>query len=182
MHILAFAASNSSLSINKQLVNHAAAVVQAEILNEAAVRVLELHDFEMPLYRHDREVADGIPDLARQFREAIAEADAVLVSFAEHNGSYTAAYKNIFDWASRLEGKVWAGKPLVFLSTSPGGRGGQSVLAAATGGARHFGGDVKASLSVPSFYQNFDSEAGILTDPDLAQKLREALTALVTEG
>jgi len=179
MNILAFAASNSRQSINKQLVTHAAHLLQTEIAPDASVDIIDLNDFEMPLYSIDRETDSGIPDLAQEFRTRIAESDALLISFAEHNGSYTAAFKNLFDWASRLEGKVWADKPMVLLSTSPGGRGGQSVLATATGGAPHFGGTVKASLSVPSFYQSFDSESGSLTDPDLAAQLKEALAALI---
>lgn len=179
MNILAFAASNSRQSINKQLVTHAAHLLQTEIAPDAVIDIIDLNDFEMPIYSIDRETESGIPDLAQKFRTRIAEADALLISFAEHNGSYTAAFKNLFDWASRLEGKVWADKPMVLLSTSPGGRGGQSVLATATAIAPRADGIVKASLSVPSFNQSFDSESGTLTDPDLAAQLKAALATLV---
>lgn len=182
MHILAFAASNSRQSINKQLVTHAAHVLQIEIAPDATVDLIDLNDFEMPIYSADREEESGIPDLAHQFRAAIANADALLISFAEHNGSYSAAFKNVFDWASRLEGKVWSGKPIVCLATSPGGRGGSGVLTQAENAAPHFDGALKASLSVPSFYQNFDSETGALTDTGLQAKLRESLTALVARA
>ena len=120
MHILAFAASNSSQSINKQLVTHAAQVLTDEIAPDTTVEIIDLNDFEMPIYSFDREAANGIPDLARQFRALIANADALMISFAEHNGSYSAAFKNIFDWASRLEGKVWSEKPIFLMATSPG--------------------------------------------------------------
>ena len=47
---------------------------------------------------------------------------------------------------------------IVLLATSPGGRGGAGVLATAVQSMPHFGGIVKASLSVPSFNDNFNVE------------------------
>lgn len=175
MKILAFSASNSSQSINRTLVDHAADVLKSEILPEAEIETLDLNDYEMPIYSMDREQADGIPDLARQFRAKIADADALLISFAEHNGHYTAAYKNIFDWASRIEGQVYGGKPMVALSASPGPGGAASVLAAAKTSAPYFGSDIRGTLGVAHFGTAYDAEAKVLTDPDLAQGLREAL-------
>ena len=90
----------------------------------------------------------------------IAEADALVISFAEHNGSYSAAYKKIFDWCSRISTKVYQGKATILLATSPGPGGAASVLAAATGSAPYFAADLKGSLSVPRFYDNFDTQKG----------------------
>jgi NAD(P)H-dependent FMN reductase len=39
-----------------------------------------------------------------------------------------AVLKNTHDWLSRMGRKVYNDKPVVFLSTSPGGRGGASAL------------------------------------------------------
>jgi len=100
------------------------------------------------------------------------------VSFAEHNGSYTAAYKNIFDWASRIEQKVFQNKAMVILSTSPGPGGASSVLAAATGSAPYFAADVKASLSIPSFFDNFDTVKQMVSNVELADKLASAMANL----
>ncbi len=179
MKILAFSASSSSQSINSKLVEHAADVLKTEIMPDAEIETLNLHDYEMPIYSMDREMADGIPDLAKQFRAKIAGADALLISFAEHNGHYTAAYKNIFDWASRLEGQVYAGKPMVALAASPGPGGAASVLAAAKTSGPYFGSDIKGNLSVPNFGAAFDDDAGVLSDEEPAAKLREALRGLV---
>ncbi len=179
MKILAFSASNSSQSINRKLVEHAAAVLKSEILSDVKIETLDINDYEMPIYSMDREMAGGIPDLAKQFRAKIAAADALLISFAEHNGHYTAAYKNIFDWASRLEGKVYADRPMVAMAASPGPGGAASVLAAAKTSAPYFGSDIKGSLSVPNFSAAFDDDAGELSDEELIAKLREALRGLV---
>ena len=179
MRILVFASSNSSQSINRQLANHAADVFKEEFAQDAEIDRLDLNDFEMPLYSADREKEQGVPALAQQFKDRIAAADRVIVSFAEHNGHYSAAFKNLFDWASRLEGSVYQDKPMVLLATSPGGRGGSSVLAAATESAPYFGCDVRGTLSVPSFNDNFDTAAGRLHAGEMAQALRGVLANLV---
>lgn len=69
-------------------------------------------------------------------------------------------------------------KPMVLLATSPGPGGAGSVLAAATASAPYFAGDVKASVSIPSFFDNFDSEQQTLTNPELIDKLQSALALL----
>jgi chromate reductase, NAD(P)H dehydrogenase (quinone) len=173
MKLLAFAASNSSKSINKQLVRYV-----ASLLEGAEVEVLDLNDYELPLFSEDREMQLGHPDLAKAFIAKIAASDALLISFAEHNGSYSAAYKNLFDWSSRLGKKVFQDKPMVLLSTSPGVRGGATVLAAATSSAPFFGGHVKASLAIPSFYENFDVESSMLRNEELKAQLIDAVSRL----
>jgi NAD(P)H-dependent FMN reductase len=173
MKLLAFAASNSKKSINKQLVTYA-----ASLLEGADVEVLDLNDYEMPLFSVDKEEELGHPALAKAFLAKIAACDALIISFAEHNGTYSVAYKNIFDWCSRAGGKVFQNKPLVLLATSPGARGGASVLAAATNSMPFFAGQVMATLSIPSFFDNFDLEKGVLKNEDLKQQLIEAVACL----
>lgn len=177
MKVIAFAASSSKHSINKQLVTHAAQVLKTNT-SSAVIEVLDLNDFEMPIYSIDRENDAGIPELAQQFYTAIGSADVVLISFASHNGSYTAAYKNIFDWASRIDSKVFQGKPMVLLSTSPGKQGGLTVLNSACESAPHFNGDLRASLSIPSFHEHFDTDAQVLKSGEYADKLSTALSKL----
>lgn len=173
MKLLAFAASNSKQSINKQLVTYAASLIEG-----AEVDVLDLNDYELPLFSEDRERELGHPELAKSFIAKLATSDAVMISFAEHNGSYSAAYKNLFDWSSRIGPKVFQNKPMVMLATSPGARGGASVLATAIGSAPFFAGHVKASLSIPSFYENFDVERGTLRNEALNAQLIEAVSQL----
>lgn len=166
MKVIAFGASNSRNSINKALAAHA-----ASLLDGAQPELLDLNDFEIPMFSEDREAEIGQPQVAKNFLAKIEAADAVVVSFAEHNGSYTVAYKNLFDWASRIKREVFQGKPVIFLATSPGPGGAASVLHSAVNSAPFFGADVKGSLSVPSFFDNFDMAAGALTNPDIKQQL-----------
>ncbi len=178
MKILAYAASNSSKSINKQLVTHAVDVLKADIIKDAEIEILDLNDYEMPIYSSDREEAGGIPDLAHQFAAKINAADAVMISFAEHNGNYTAAYKNLFDWVSRIDAKVYQDKRMVLLATSPGPGGAGNVLGLAKSSAPYFGAEVLADLSVANFYDVFDMENGRITDTDIQAQLATALATL----
>lgn len=176
MKILAFAASNSTKSINKELVTHAATILKTEIHPKADIEIIDLNDFEMPLFGVDREAAGGIPQQAQNFLDKIAAADALLISFAEHNGSYTVAYKNIFDWTSRIDPKVYQGKPAIVLSASPGGRGGASVMETVLNVAPHQGLDVKGHLSIGRFYDVFKD--GALLDAELSSALKDTLKSL----
>lgn len=176
MKIIAFAASNSKKSINKKLVTYATA-----LLDKVEVEVLDLNDYELPLFSEDKEAEIGQPELARQFLDRISASDALVISFAEHNGSYTAAYKNLFDWSSRVNPKVFQNKPMVLLATSPGPGGAASVLAAAESSAPYFNGDVKAVLSVPSFYENFDLELSVIKNTAIKTQLVDAMQTLVKD-
>ena len=177
MTVLAFAASNSSKSINKRFVTHAAEVFHAG-RSGSAPQIIDLNDYEMPIFSADREAESGIPAQARAFYDRISAASGLIVSFAEHNASYTAAFKNVFDWASRIDQKVYQNKPMVILATSPGRRGAQSVLDAALASAPRFGGDVKGSLSVGPYGERFDAETGCLTQAEDVEALGAALAAL----
>lgn len=173
MNVLAFAASNSKQSINKTLATYAAGLIE-----QANVEVVDINDFEMPIFSIDREHELGKPELALAFHRKIAAADALVISFAEHNGSYSAAYKNLFDWVSRIDRKVFQGKSVVYLATSPGPSGAANVLASAVASAPHFGADLKGSVSVPRFYDNFDVEGGKMSNPDVKQQILELVQQL----
>ena len=183
MKILAFAASSSRKSINKQLVSYASRLLLEHDLNQhenkIEIEILDLNDVELPLFSEDREAELGKPQLAKDFLNKISESDAVIISFAEHNGSYTVAYKNIFDWASRINPKVFQNKPMIFLATSPGPGGASNVLAMATTSAPYFDGEVKASFSLPSFYDNFDNEQGRITNDTFNTQLHSVINQLI---
>ncbi|WP_197694035.1 hypothetical protein [Marinobacter sp. es.042] len=72
-------------------------------------------------------------------------------------------------------------KPIVMLATSPGPGGGNTVLKLAEAAAPFFNGKVVGSLSVPSFFDNFDVDRGELTNSDLVEKLEQVLSAFAFE-
>jgi len=167
MKVTAFGASTSKNSINKTLATYAANLVEG-----AEINILDLNNFENPIFSEDTETKIGKSETAQNFINEIASSDLVIISFAEHNGTYTAAYKNLFDWASRIEQKFFQDKPMIFLSTSPGPGGAKGVLNTAVTSAPFFGANLKANLSVPSFYDNFDQEKNELTNETIKSELK----------
>ncbi len=170
--ILAFGASSSKTSINKQLASYV-----AHQFENTQIEILDLNDYEMPIYSVDKESDTGIPQLAQAFYAKIGNSDLIIISFAEHNGAYSAAFKNIFDWISRINGKTFQEKSMLLLSTSPGPRGGATVLEIAKSRFPFQGGVVKGSFSLPSFSTNFDSEKGI-TNPELHSELMKIVNSI----
>ncbi len=155
--IIAFGASSSKQSINKQLATYTANQFQ-----NVSVEILDLNDYEMPIFSVDKEKENGIDPLAQEFYSKLGSADLIIISFAEHNGNYSTAFKNILDWTSRINAKTFQEKPMLLLATSPGARGGSSVLEIATKRFPFQGGIVKGSFSLPSFNENFDVVNGII--------------------
>ncbi len=160
MKILAFGASNSSKSINKKLVTSVAKYYK------------ELDDI--------KEVIDL--NEAYDFAAKIDWADFILISFAENNGNYNACYKNIIDWVSRIKGrKIFNGTPVFLLATSPGARGGQSVLGIAEQRLPYDGADVLDTFSLPEFNKNFEEGKGVtnmLLRSQLEAKVRKTKRTL----
>jgi len=151
MKVFAFAGSDSKHSINKQLVTYA-----AQLLKEVEIEVVDLNDIDAPLYGIDYEQEHGFPNDILSFAESMSNADLILLSLAEHNGAYTAAFKSLFDWVSRIPGrKIFDHKPLLLMATSPGGRGGASVLEIATARFPRDSAQLVGVFSLPDFYDNF---------------------------
>lgn len=168
MKILAFAGSTSSTSINKELVKFVLKSFQEDKIN-----LIDLNDFSMPVFSVDLE-KKGFPDEAHNFLKQIEECDAIICSLAEHNRSYSAAFKNIFDWASRINVKVFQDKPMFLMSTSPGGFGGGNVMNTAKTFFPQFGADIKETFSLSKFYENFDSESGVI-NPEMLKDLNSKI-------
>ena len=64
MKVLAFGASNSRESINSTLAAYAAGLV-----DNGTVELLDIHDYELPIYSVEREKELGQPALAKEFFE-----------------------------------------------------------------------------------------------------------------
>lgn len=166
--IIAFAGSNSKTSINKQLVTYASSLIENTEIN-----LLDLNDFELPIYGIDREQSQGIPNNAHKFFKLIKESDGIVISLAEHNGSYTTVFKNLFDWMSRIESKTFCGKTMLLMATSPGGRGGASVLETAAGRFPFHDAKIVAQFSLPMFGDNF--RHGKIIDAQKDTELKSAV-------
>ncbi len=102
-----------------------------------------------------------------------------MVSLAEHNGSYAAVFKNTLDWLSRVNMKVWREKPMLLMATSPGGRGGASVLQAASAYFPFMGARITDTFSLPSFYDNF--KKGKVIEENFREELEDKTARFAKE-
>jgi len=97
MKILAIPATKSRNGLNRQIIASAARLLESGLVADAQVEILDLNDYEMPIFSVERHESGGVPEAAQRFYDKIGGADAVIISFAEHNGSYTVAWKNVYD-------------------------------------------------------------------------------------
>lgn len=166
MNILAIGGSNSSTSINRKL-----ALYAAQLIPNASVTLYDVSEIHLPLFSVQLEAEIGIHAIALDFAEQIDQADLIVLSLAENNGSYNAGFKNLIDWTSRVNNrKTWGNRPMLLMATSPGARGGKTVLESAKNYFPFMGADIKGAFSLPKFEENFSEEDGI-TDAVLKEEL-----------
>jgi chromate reductase len=172
MRVLGLSGSLRAGSHNSRLLRAA-----AELLPPGS----ELVEFEglklIPPFDEDQEHA--APETVVALREAVAEADAVLIATPEYNHSLPGQLKNVLDWLSRPSGKsILKGKPAAVVGATTGLFGavwaqaeGRKVLAAM--GARV----VDVELPVGQAHDAFTPD-GTLADPDLALAYGDLLAEL----
>lgn len=163
MKIFAFAGSNSSTSINKKLV-----VFSLRSFPNDQINLIDLNDYEMPIFSVDRE-KNGFPKEASLFLENISDCDAIICSLSENNRNFSVAFKNVFDWCSRINPKVFQDKNMFLMTTSPGGFGGGNTMNLAKNIFPAFGANIIQTFSLPKFYDNFNEKLGITNDLLLAE-------------
>lgn len=125
--ILAFAGSARRASLNRKLIR-----VAAETARDAGAEVtlIDLADYELPIYNGDLEAEHGLPDAAKKLKELFFDHDGLLLACPEYNSSITPLLKNTIDWVSRRADDdepalaCYRGKVVALLSASPGGLGG----------------------------------------------------------
>ena len=149
--ILAFSGSNSSTSLNQKLVTFAAS-------HHTNSEVINLVDFDIPMFGVDLESEIGSPKSISQLKEKLDNSAGLIISTPEHNGSMPAFLKNCLDWLSRTDRKFFGDKNIFVLSTSPGAGGAKSALAQLEKMCGYFGTGKVISLSIPSFNENYISE------------------------
>lgn len=171
--ILAFAGSARRDSFNKKVLAAAAAGARAA---GAEVTVVDLRDFEMPLYDGDLEREKGLPDGAKRFRELLKSHDALLVACPEYNSSITPLLKNTIDWATRVEGAKasldgFQGKVAGLVAASPGAFGGLRGLVVLRSLLGNIGVVVLPEQATVSKAHEAIAADGTIADP----KVRESL-------
>jgi len=174
VQILGIAGSLREGSYNRSLLR------AARELLPAGVELVEHDIATLPFYDGDVEAA-GDPEAVVRFKQAIRDADALLIATPEYNRGVPGVLKNAIDWASRPPlGSPLTGKPvaLVGASTSRGGTArAQEQLRAALEFSRA---DVleQPEVFVPEAFMRFD-ERGELADSGIRAELAELIDTLV---
>jgi chromate reductase len=143
--------------------------------------VIEIFDLAaVPLYNGDVE-AEGDPEGVAAFKQAIRDADAVLLVTPEYNHGVPGVMKNAIDWASRPpQSAPLAHKPVGIIGASPGMTGsarGQSQLRQAFEFTNSYC-MPQPELLVFRAHEKFDAE-GNLTDETTSAYLRRYLEAFM---
>jgi chromate reductase len=173
MHILAISGSLRQGSHNTALLRAAADLLPPGV-------TVTFYDGleEIPAFNEDR--VDERPEAVERLWDAVAEADAVLISTPEYNSSIPGVLKNALDWLSRpLIESPLRNKPAAVIGASTSMFGAvwsqaetRKVLSAI--GARV----LDRELPVASAEEQFDA-AGKLVDKDLEQELGAIAHSLV---
>jgi chromate reductase len=174
MRILGISGSLRERSYNRALLRAA-----RELLPEG-VELVGHELGELPFYDGDVETA-GDPDSVVALKEAIRDADAVLIATPEYNRGVPGVLKNAIDWASRPPlGSPLTGKPVAIMGASTG-RGGTARAQEQLRSALEFSrANVleQPEVLVPEAFMRFDQQ-GELVDSGAQAELAELLDTLV---
>lgn len=177
MKIVCLAASSNVNGINNQLLRYASKLISEQLCPHAEIEFIDLNDYEMPLYTDQRNAEGGPPAQAKQLLEIFAKADRLLLSFAEHNGCYTAVFKNCIDWLSIVDGHLYQHTTTAMFAASPGKRAAKSVLDLAVKSAPFFKAHLVGNLGIGNFYEVFQD--GRIIDENLNKSFTDILRSLI---
>lgn len=172
MKIFTLVGGISKNSLNKKLYK----AVKALAPTQAQVETFDIS--QLPYYSQD--IEHNPPEIVRQYKDKIKEAQAVLFITPEYNRSFPGVLKNALDWGSRPYGhNLWNGKPAAVMGASTGSIG--------TFGAQHHLRQSLVYLNVhtmgqPEFYFNASksfNEQGELTDETTKKLIHQYWEAFI---
>jgi NAD(P)H-dependent FMN reductase len=174
--ILAFAASARRESVNRKFL---AVAVEATRAAGGEVTLIDLNEFELPLYHGDLEETRGMPPNALRLNGLIREHGGLLIASPEYNSMITPLLKNTVDWCSRADDNPFDGKVAAIVSASPGPYGGVLSLRMAQLLLLGLGCHVlPGKVALPRADQAFDPQ-GRLTDGNAVRSVQTLVARLV---
>ena len=175
MKILGICGSLRRESWNLKLLNRA---MEAFATQGAETCVFDLN--VVPMYHPDTEREEGLPLAVEEMRDAMVEADAIVIACPEYNSSMTGALKNAFEWASR-RGNVLQGKVFFVMGTGPGRSACARMHMHATYSLESESAIVvhQPRVLLPTV-TNFMTEDGTITDPSITDLLDQAATSVIS--
>jgi chromate reductase len=177
MRVLGISGSLRTGSLNSALLRAAAERLPAgaELVQFERLR-------EVPPYDEDVELA-AIPAVVEEMRQAVREADAVLIATPEYNHSIPGQLKNALDWISRPAGKsALNGKPAAAIGASTGMFGAVWAQAELRKVLGALGGRVvETDLPVGHVKDQLVGD-GLELSPQQSEQLEEILAELIAEA
>lgn len=183
IRVLVLSGSIRSGSFNTKL----AAAAAAELARlDAAVTLVSLSDYPLPLYDGDLEAAEGQPAAALMLKRQFCAHQGIFIASPEYNAGVTPLLKNAIDWVSRVreDGEpslsAYRGRVFALGSASPGGYGGmrsqlavRQILEVGCGALV-----IPESVAILAAHQAFD-DSGNLKDERLRNLLAGSCRTLI---
>ncbi|HWA08782.1 MAG TPA: NAD(P)H-dependent oxidoreductase [Opitutaceae bacterium] len=174
--ILAFSGSARKESLNRKFL---AVAVQAVRAAGGEVTLIDLNEYELPLYHGDLEDAKGLPANAVKLIGLIQGHAGLLVASPEYNSMFTPLLKNTIDWCTRGDDNPFTGRVAAVISASPGALGGVRSLKLAQQLLLHLGCHVVPGQNfLPAADRAFD-DRGELIDERPKKALQTLAVSLV---
>ena len=136
----------------------------------AETTIVNLADFNLPVYHQDLEADGNFPEAARGLKETLGAADAWIVSSPEYNGFISPLLLNTYTWCSRGDEagaiyETFRGKVATVLSSSPGAMGGLRTLNPHREILTNLGVNVMPqSVAIGAAFKAFDGEGNLVDD------------------
>ena len=174
--ILAFAGSARRESLNRKLL---AVAVRETRAAGGEVTLIDLNEYQLPLYHGDLEDHDGMPANADRLVRLITEHAGLLIASPEYNSLITPLLKNTIDWCTRADPNPLEGRVAAVVSASPGMFGGVRSAQMARQLLLHLGCHVvPAQCTLPRAHEAFEPD-GALKDQRTLAAVRRVAAELV---
>ena len=177
--VVAISGSGRNGSVNRKLLGLARAQLHEHGVDSTEV---DLRQLELPIYDGDLEEHDGQPGAVDVLRNAIRNADGLLIASPEYNHSLAPLLKNAIDWVSHpIEDQPFKGKPVAIMSAAARPWGGTRMLPHLRDVLVDLGCVVTTqSVAVPVSHQAFDADDRLIADAS-STFLARAMAELATE-
>ena len=171
--------SSRTASMNRKLASAMAYVFEAA---GAKVQIIDLNDYDMPLYNGDYEAANGVPEAAKNLIKTLVACDGVFIATPEYNGCMPALLKNTIDWTTRIGMEQFSAPVYAIGSATPGPLSGIMALRQLHFILNRLGAQVvPTQLGVGRYGQAFDEGGHFKDDATMsrAEKLVEQVLSAI---
>jgi NAD(P)H-dependent FMN reductase len=146
-------------------------VDQMKQRDDIATKLFDVADFDLPRHDYGQAIKGSFPE----WRDAIVQADGLVIVTPEYNHAYPGTLKAVLDLLLR----EYIHKAVAFVGVSAGPWGGTRVIEAMVPMVREFGLAVTfTDLNFPKVQNTFDA-AGKLLDPAFEKRAKDFLDELV---